>query len=500
MRKINRKNKMLFFIFAFTIVLVILLLVYGVFMVINSSTEKDSVSSNTILFDKNTQFIDTSMGGFVSKKWSGEYIYDSSKNEVSLGANPVIYEKVSGNITLLDNLYFISASGETKKYQNFKLNTKTDDLGIYKLADRKYLIIAHDITSEDKSISLKNYVIVFLDKRGNASLLNDTINVKTINPLKLIYNDIEFDVANETLTYDDKKVDLKLINGSSNEYVPFNAKEKNINMVNFVNSYNKLVNDFNKYTSNNNLNVASNTFVSNSTNNVVINSSGNSNISNGNTGSNSNNTNDKNNNTSIPTNKVPLNKMVSLRGAVASANYIDVSYVVTDPEDAYEAVYLLVVGKINGEDVTQKIILNKYNTAERVANLSLASEYTISLGYIENKSFKGEISLIDEIEDVINIRTKKSGATISVDKISAGYVNFTFKMNPMYAYDEGNIALYSGDEYLSSVPFDYNQAISSIGFKGKLKLNDGKIFTLKLEDHKYNSIESNDVIKKKFSY
>ena len=271
-------------------------------------------------------------------------------------------------------------------------------------------------------------------------------------------------------------------------------------MVNFVNSYNKLVNDFNKYTSNNNLNVASNNFVSNSTNNVVINSSGNSNISNGNTGSNSNNTNDKNNNTSIPTNKVPLNKMVSLRGAVASANYIDVSYVVTDPEDAYEAVYLLVVGKINGEDVTQKIILNKYNTAERVANLSLASEYTISLGYIENKSFKGEISLIDEIEDVINIRTKKSGATISVDKISAGYVNFTFKMNPMYAYDEGNIALYSGDEYLSSVPFDYNQAISSIGFKGKLKLNDGKIFTLKLEDHKYNSIESNDVIKKKFSY
>ena len=339
-----------------------------------------------------------------------------------------------------------------------------------------------------------------MDKRGNASLLNDTINVKTINPLKLIYNDIEFDVANETLTYDDKKVDLKLINGSSNEYVPFNAKEKNINMVNFVNSYNKLVNDFNKYTSNNNLNVASNNFVSNSTNNVVINSSGNSNISNGNTGSNSNNTNDKNNNTSIPTNKVPLNKMVSLRGAVASANYIDVSYVVTDPEDAYEAVYLLVVGKINGEDVTQKIILNKYNTAERVANLSLASEYTISLGYIENKSFKGEISLIDEIEDVINIRTKKSGATISVDKISAGYVNFTFKMNPMYAYDEGNIALYSGDEYLSSVPFDYNQAISSIGFKGKLKLNDGKIFTLKLEDHKYNSIESNDVIKKKFSY
>lgn len=224
MRKINKKNKMLFFIFAFTIVLVILLLVYGVFMVINSSTEKYSVSSNTILFDKNTQFIDTSMGGFVSKKWSGEYIYDSSKNEVSLGANPVIYEKVSGNITLLDNLYFISASGETKKYQNFKLNTKTDDLGIYKLADRKYLIIAHDITSEDKSISLKNYVIVFLDKRGNASLLNDTINVKTINPLKLIYNDIEFDVANETLTYDDKKVDLKLINGSSNEYVPFNAK------------------------------------------------------------------------------------------------------------------------------------------------------------------------------------------------------------------------------------------------------------------------------------
>ena len=176
-------------------------------------------------------------------------------------------------------------------------------------------------------------------------------------------------------------------------------------MTEFITAYNKLVNDFKKYVDNENLKSSSKNQV---VNNTVI--------------TNATNT---TNNIIIPTqadNKTNITKRVSLRGTVSYPTYIDVTYVVTDPEDKYQAVYLLVTGRRNGEMVSEKIMLDKYDTKYRISNLEMKSEYSISLGYVEVTTNNKTVELYDNIEDVINVRTTNCDAKITIEKIALGNV------------------------------------------------------------------------------
>ncbi len=61
--------------------------------------------------------------------------------------------------------------------------------------------------------------MVIIDKLGNALLLNNEINAKTINEMIISTDEFSFDVANESLVYDNENIDLKKIIGSTNEHV-----------------------------------------------------------------------------------------------------------------------------------------------------------------------------------------------------------------------------------------------------------------------------------------
>ena len=71
----------------------------------------------------------------------------------------------------------------------------------YKLADRKYLLIAPIIRNEKGDFRADNYLIVHLDKMGNAELYNNKLNMKTLTPTKLVTPTYTFDIANEKLSY-----------------------------------------------------------------------------------------------------------------------------------------------------------------------------------------------------------------------------------------------------------------------------------------------------------
>ena len=87
-----------------------------------------------------------------------------------------------------------------------------------------------------------------------------------------------------------------------------------------------------------------------------------------------------------------------------------------------------------------------------------------------------------QVEDVINIRTTKPDLKISVDKISKGYVHFTFKMKEQYALEGGSIVLYANDKYVDKVNIKKIEALSEKGFSSKIKIKEGNILELKLED------------------
>ena len=486
MRKLNGKNKFYIAIFSVIILLIIGLLIVSLILSRKNLKTVYNVSSNSVVFDSETNLIDTSSGGEVAKKWNDEYYYiDKEDISYRIGNNPVIYEKSKGEIQIFGDNYQIYSDGSIVKNNDVTMVSNTKNNSFYKLSDRVYLIVSPEIYNTDKSIYTSVYLIVYIDKKGNASVLNDSINLKTINPMILTFDDYTFDIANEKLMIKEATIDLKQVIGSTNEYVPKVEGDNtviDVDMKDFVNKYNNLVNSFQQYTENTVLNVGSNQSITN--NNIIVNNgSGNSNSGN------------------KVQNNLNIMKKASLRGSISYPSYIDVTYIVSDIEDKYQAVYLLVTGVIDDVQTTEKIILDKYANTYRINGLSPKHEYSISLGYVERvKGVDGNYTAQDVIEDVINVRTTKSDVALNIEKISKGHVYFNVKMTKNYALESGSIALYSDGVFISYINIDVNEALKVNGFSSRIPLADGTIMELRLENAIYAGKGVDLNVKKKFVY
>lgn len=482
MRKLNNINK--FFILLFSLIIVGIVVLFVLSM--NKSGTYDNLTAvynfqnNSITYNDDDILFDSKKGGELKKSWDGKYYFvDIEGDTFEVGNRAVIYDKSQEDVYLFGDTYYISKGGNVTKNTDQVSIENTDDASFYKLDDRVYLIVGKEIYNEDKTIFTSNYLIVKLDKQGNASFFNDVINYKTINPVKLTFNDYVFDIANEKLIVDGNSIDLKLVIGSTNEYVPVD-KENNYedpNMKEFIDSYNKLVNDFTQYVNNTNLIISSTNQI---VNNTIISKP-----------------NDSNKIDTESKNKTNINKRVSLRGIVSYPTYLDVSYVVTDPEEKYQAVYLLITGVRNGEMLTEKVLLDKYDTSFRIVNLTPKNEYSVSLGYVELGDDK---TLYDNIEDVINIRTTDANVSISIDKVVPGYVYCTFKMTEKYAIQSGKLSLLGDGYEIDSVAINKIDALSPKGFSAKLKLENANIYEVVVTDAVYNGKDVTLDANAKFTY
>ena len=492
MRKLNTKNKMFIAIFSIIVLSMTLLIVVAVVQATKNARTVYDISSNSAIFDSETNLVDTSSGGTIAKRWDESYYYlNNNEEKYEIGNNPVVYEKATEELHIFGKNYQVQPEG------NIIENTEVVDINdlsktnFYKISDRVYLVVSPEIYNKDKSIYASKYLIVYIDKKGNASFLNDSINVKTINPTVLNFDKFTFDIANEKLIINDKSIDLKAINGSTNEYVPKKENaDVDVDIKDFANKYNELVNSFQQYVDKSSTIIGANQEVINSLNFIITDSSGSS------------------GDTVKPEtvikpgiNLTRITKKASLRGAVAHPTYIDVSYSISDVADQYQVVYLIVTGTINGEKTTEKIILDKYSTGYRVNGLTPRYEYTISLGYVEKiKDMNGEEVPTDSLEDVINVRTTKPDISLEITKISKGYVYFNFKMTKEYALDSATVALYGDGLYVNSEPISPVEALKPEGYTGKIKLSEASIIELKLEETKYSNQKVELNIKKKFTY
>ena len=72
----------------------------------------------------------------------------------------------------LTSMSFVYINGETAKKTGKTVINSVSDFQFFKLNDRKYLIIANSIWTENRDINTGNYLIVELDKKGNAVIYN----------------------------------------------------------------------------------------------------------------------------------------------------------------------------------------------------------------------------------------------------------------------------------------------------------------------------------------
>ena len=193
MRKLNGRNKIFIVVFSAIIIVMVVILVLSESIAQKNGSTVYEVSSNSVVFDSETNLIDTSKGGSIKKRWDGSYYYINEQElSYELGEIPIIYEKSKEKIEIFGQNYLVKEDGSILEGEEFTEITNYQETQFYKLADREYLVVSPEIYNDDKSIYASKYLIVYIDKKGNASLLNDSLSVNTINPMKLTFDSHPF--------------------------------------------------------------------------------------------------------------------------------------------------------------------------------------------------------------------------------------------------------------------------------------------------------------------
>ena len=463
-RKLGKRNVRLFVLFSFLVLLVSGLFIYGIWTSFTIDKNIYTVVSGSFTYDAENSYVKLESEGTLQQKWDKKYYLsvadkEKSKNKVySLGNDVVLFNEKDTTLKLYGSNFRIDTNGNvTFNDKEVDIVSNTSPL-FYKLDDRKYLMVSKQIVTEKKEIDTKDYLVVEIDKSGNALLLNNELNVKTLSTVTLKTTGYEFDVANEKLLIPNSKktIDLKKVSGSSNQYVE-PTKESTTADTNIASG------------GGGGGGGGGSTGITTSGSSAATGSAGSTIIS------------------STTTNRLEdLNiiKTARINSVAAYTSYLDVFYTVNDPKNEYISVYLTVEGTDGYEN---KLILNKDNTRYRIRNLTPNTEYTVSFGYTYASSENSDILLEDTAGSLV-IKTSKNQAKITINKISANKIYYTVTLDQSYAYEFANIVAYTNNVPIGRDNINVTQALTANGFSSVITCDSAfsnKVL-LKLEDCKFD--------------
>lgn len=537
MRNLTSGNKMNFTVFAIIVLIILIILITSVVMVLRTEKDEYEISSQESIYDKDYNFIELENDAKISKKWTGNYYLkeNETKKEYNLGSYAIAYNKNMKNLDLFGNFYQVLKGGDISKISGYNTVSGNVQSLFYKIDDRKYLIASRNIKNDTGTLSTQNYLIIIIDKLGNALLLNNEINAKTINKMIISADDFDFDVANEILMYNNESINLKKIIGSTNQYVPKEEKENENEDENATENTQIADNEQNNE-GNNGGNGGSSTIINNREDSTTTIIGGDSNQQGSNTNTNTNSNSDANSdsntnsNTNSGSNKdngkqdtswvgklndwmqkvaagfqsiyngnsgkkddTSLAKSISLNSLSADVTTIDINYAVVDPENKYNVVYALVSDGVKSYSLS----LDKKATTYKLTGLEPNTNYSVEIGY---KVIYADSSTDEKVEDTMTVRTKSPVESLKITKVSTEKIYYTLKFDSNFVYDAGaELVVYlNDDEKYSTIKLtsDILEKAASSGYSGSFtipkeyKIKNSSI-KLKVEDLSYNGTAVN---------
>lgn len=501
MRNLTSGNKMNFTIFTFIVLIILVILICAVTMVLKNGKEEYEVSSSSCIYDNNYNYIELENDGMISKKWTGNFYLKENitKKEYELGNYGVTFDKNKKTLDLFGTFYQVLKGGDISKISGYNTVNGLVESKFYKIDDRKYLIAAKNIKNDTGSLSTHNYLIIIVDKLGNALLLNNEINAKTINEMIISTDDFDFDVANEALMFENESINLKKIIGSTNEYVQTNKNETNDEQVN---------NEVTVATGEEDSQGGSSQSTTTTTDNkstTIIQNGGNNNSGSGKQDTSWVDSLNKwiqdvasgfesiYNGNSDKKEEGNLNRSVALNSLSADTTHIDINYTVTDPENKYNVVYAKVSDGVNNYNIS----LDKNASTYRLTGLNPNTNYLVDIGY---KVVYADSTTEENVEDTMTVRTKAPIEKLEITKVSIDKIYYNLKLDSNFVYDTGaKLVIYLNDtsKYLNIDLTSSNlEKAASSGYSGSFKMpQEYKIknssIKLQLEDTKYNGTTIN---------
>ncbi|MBR3162423.1 MAG: hypothetical protein IKF19_06815 [Bacilli bacterium] len=515
MRKYNDKTKRTMIIIGaiFAIFIIIFSLFLNRYNKVKTTAYR--VATGAVLFDNEQNKITTKDESTMRIKWAGDYYLNYNEENINLGNHSIIYNSGTGDISLYGKFYEVNKDGKVNNLKDENIIKNSVKSKFYKLADRKYLIIDRTIEASNSSFVTSNYLIINLDKSGNATLLNNKVSLKTITPTKIRTSSYIFDIANETINFGDEDIDLKKIIGSTNKY----DKDYNIN---------EEKND--KDTQENGGSGSGNGEGSGEGDGSGSGSGsggGSGNGGGGNSGANGseNSINGfSNDGTGDGTTKessskytnnydsgisdetvdqiIKASKNTSVIRVTPNINSISVDYVAYDPNNEYKSVYVEVENTTTGQ--SRVVYMSKTDTNILINDLQPNNYYNLTFKY--NNTDNGQIKA--NIFDTFGTYTKIPQMILSVPKVIDNKVYYRIDLDSSYNIVGGAINLLVNGQIVKSTSIPAQGTTNKIGGTNyffdikdlKLKRNNNTVLTLKLVLINFNTYNVNPGISYKFKY
>lgn len=444
MRKYDIKNKR-----NIGIILAISLLIIIMFsLVIKNYNNRDKneykVDINTLVFDKDKTIIKTTKDSIIKTKWNKKYYLIEDKQTL-LGNTAITYNEESGILKLYGKYYEMTSSDEINITSGETEIKSTALTKFYKLEDRKYLLVDKEISSADGLLKTTDFLLVELDKVGNATLTNHKVSLKTFSNTILVTTNYTFDIANEILTIGSDKIDLKKIIGSTNNYTKEDlTPEENEETTNTADGINTIED---------------------------------------NTAKEDNTTNTQTNKQTIIEEAKKATKRTSIIALTSTINKIKVDYVIYDPKKEYSSVYM----EVKKEDTSQvdTIYLSSNETSYEISSNILPSatyELTFKYSYIDENN-----TLHTETFDRQKITTKKPTISLKVTRTSKNKIDYLITTDNTYPLTSATLTIIKNNEVVKTEEITLNG--NTIG-SSNISLIEGDNIELKLTNIKSN----NDII------
>lgn len=438
------------------IILVVSIIIVGVFSLFiyrysKASKIKYIIEAGSVIQDVNKNYLTIDDDAELRIRWNGNYYLVYDDKNVNLGKKVIAYNTITSAMKLYGTFYEIKSDGKISEFYNETKLANTTTSKFYKLDDREYLLVDSRISSEDHSVEATGYLLVELDKLGNAKLSNNKLNLKTISPTKLVTSDYIFDIANEILKFGEYNIDLKKIIGSTNQYVPEEIEPEKDNPIGGDGTGDG---------------TGTGSGSGSGTGNGSGNGSGND-IING-----------------VENDKLPpvedlidKVKMTSIIRIVEGITQIDVDYVIYDPYNEYGSVYVEIVSP----DKIDVVQISKTETHLSLTGLLANTEYKLNFIYTSSTT-NPETGMIDTITntfDTFNLKTKMPEYSISVYKISRVYNTLTYKVDLQsgYAISNVNVEMSFNHMVIDEETGDEKQEVATLKSNVPVPLNGAKYVT-----------------------
>lgn len=443
MRKLDKKNKL--FITALSAFVILVFIGLSIFIVykIGQTSIKYNVKNNSYVYNNAGELININEDGYVKKNLTDKYILYTGDEKINIGSNPAIFNQSIRELKLLGTFYEVSKNGEVAKIKGENDINTNGSSKLYKISDRRYLVVSPNIKSEDGSLNTTDYLLINIDKVGNSYLYNNKINIKTFSDLKIVTDGFTFNVNEEKLVIENEVIDLAKINGSTNTYTkPADEGE----------------------------------------------GEGDGEGEGGGSGNGSGSGEGENiypePEKIIETETVTVNKYIARKTTImnieSTTSEISVNYIVYDPFSEYTEVYANLYQ--NGNFI-KKFTLQEALTNLKITGLNVNKEYRLDFHYSYNDA---DGNPKDNLFDTAYVTTKNINANISLEKTSQSVVRYILKVDK-YTLDSATVSMYIDGVKVASDEVNTALAATSGGFAGSINYEgSGDFVILKLENCIYN--------------